>query len=218
MGRTKLKKLRVIKDLENIFDFREDHDEKDIREYFNNKNLITLELGCGHGEYSFNLAKEYPDRNFVGIDIKGSRLYTGAIDSIQNDISNAAFLITRIEKIQEIFKSEKIEEIIIPFPDPHVRRRSEKHRLISPFFLDMYKNLLIEEGKVHLKTDNTLLYEYALKVLENGNKNIIYSKKDLYADDEQLFIKEVFTRYEEHYINEGRKIKYICFSFNGRED
>ncbi|MGD8779494.1 MAG: tRNA (guanosine(46)-N7)-methyltransferase TrmB [Ignavibacteria bacterium] len=213
MGRTKLKKLRIIKDLENVFGFREGQNEKDIRKYFGNNNPVTLELGCGHGEYTFNLAKEFPERNFIGIDIKGSRLYNGAIDSIQYNIPNAAFLITRIEKIHEVFESNKIEEIIIPFPDPHVRRRSEKHRLVSPIFLSMYKSLLTVNGKVHLKTDNTLLYEYALHILEKENINIIYSTNDLHADGQQLFIKKVYTRYEQHYIKGGRKIKYICFNF-----
>ncbi len=218
MGRKKLIKLNVIKDLENVFDFRDGDDEKNIRKYFDNDNPITLELGCGHGEYTFNLAREYPGRNFLGIDIKGSRLYNGAIDSIQYDIPNSAFLVSRIEKLPEIFSEEKIEEIIIPFPDPHVRRRSEKHRLVSPEFLKTYKSFLVEKGNIHLKTDNTELYEYALKILQKEKHNIIYSTSDLHSTDDELFIKTVLTRYEKHYVNEGRKIKYVCFNINRKEN
>ncbi len=213
MARTKLKRLTAVKELPNVFTAEELLDEKNLQEFFQSSGPFTLEIGCGHGDYSVEFGKKFPNRNFIGMDIKGARIYKGAMKAIDSKLKNVAFIIGKAEKLNQIFEPNSIEEIYIPFPDPHVRRTNENRRLISPAFLKMYKEVLQEEGIVHFKTDNKGLFDYALKVINNNRCNIEFLTTDLYGLEEEESLSEIKSNYERHYIKEGRKICYIRFKF-----
>ena len=213
MARKKHIKIKQVQELPNVFTLKDENLPDNINEFFINKGKFTLELGCGHGDYSIELAALYPKRNFIGIDIKASRIYNGAIRAIHLKMNNTAFILTRAERIQEIFPKDSIEEIYIPFPDPHVKRKSEPRRLVSKKFLEIYKLLLIKEGKVHLKTDNEMIYSYTLKMITKFGCEAMYAFEDLYFEGIEKLASNIRTKYEQHYLKEGRKIKYICFGF-----
>lgn len=213
MPRTKHKKIAEVRTLINVFDSRKEHREEDIRKYFANNNSISLEIGCGHGDYTLNMAEAYPGRNFVGIDMKGARIWAGAKKSLSTNLKNAAFLLCNVEYLRDTFSKEKVEEIYIPFPDPHIRRTSAQHRLISPKFVELYKSIVAPGGMVHFKTDNDGLFEYATNILAKEKVVVEKSTDDLYAPDSLSFVETIKTRYERHYLAEGRKIKYIRFGF-----
>lgn len=215
MGRTKHKKIDEVKNLPNVFSLDiEDIGEK-IAGYFANPNPITLEIGCGQGDYTFELASAHPQKNFVGVDVKGARVWVGAKNALQNNIKNAAFLLINAASLGDIFHSKIISEIFIPFPEPHVRRRSSHRRLVSPNFLAIYKSILVDNGKIHLKTDNVLLFDYALKIIEKEKLFIYMKEEDLYSNGNQYpLMTGIKTKYEKHYLEDGRKIKYICFGFD----
>lgn len=213
MARTKKKKITSVIQLPNVFDAEEEKIKSQLKKYFNNKNSSTLEIGCGHGDYTIELASIYPDRNFIGIDMKGARVYTAAERALALNLTNAAFIWGRAEKLNDIFEKDSVDEIFIPFPDPHIKRRSIPRRLIAKDFLKIYKSILTEEGIIHLKTDNEDYYHFALKVLNEKNCKIYYSSANIYEESEINEYSSIKTRYEEYYLKEGRTIKYICFGF-----
>jgi len=213
MARKKHIKIKQVRELPNVFSLKDENLLDNISEFFRNKKKYTLELGCGHGDYSIELAALCPKRNFIGIDIKASRIYNGAMRAIDLKMKNTAFILTRAERIGEIFPKDSIEEIYIPFPDPHVKRKSEPRRLVSKKFLEIYKSLLVQNGKVHLKTDSEMIFNYTLKTVDNFCCKILISVEDLYAEENKYFRNQITTKYEEHYLKEGRTIKYICFGF-----
>ena len=216
MARTKLKKLREVRELPCVFSVDENVEEK-LRKYFGNDHSVSLEIGCGHGDYSFELGSTFPERNFIGIDIKGNRIWTAAKKVLEVELKNVVFIISRAENLISIFRNRKIEEIFIPFPDPHIKRKSESKRLISPHFLKIYKNILKTEGKIHFKTDNDFLFNYFInEVILQNNLNIIDLSNDLYSSDNLEEVKQVKTFYEKSYLEEGRKIKYASFNFNNK--
>jgi len=211
MARTKHKKLQEVTSFENVFDFKAGDSEEDLIKKFGNANPFSLEIGCGEGDYTISLAQLFPKRNFVGIDFKGGRIYIGAKKALEEKIFNAAFLWINANKLREFFKKTKIEEIFITFPEPHVKRRAERKRLVSPKFLEIYKQIIIPGGHIHLKTDDDFLFNYAMEVLNKVKANILFYTNDLYTQKELDEIKKINTRYEKYYLNEGRKIKYIEF-------
>jgi len=213
MARTKQKRLSKVKELPNVFSMLDTDVKKAIYNYFEASKPFTIEIGCGHGDYSIELAQIFPDRNFIGVDVKGARIFNGALRAIDLNLSNVAFIIAKAENINEIFQQKSIDEIFIPFPDPHVRRASHYKRLISPGLLKIYKEFLVDSGLVHFKTDNQGLYEYALKTISDFGCEIIYTSEHLYENDIAKFPANVITMFEKHYIKEGRRIKYICFKF-----
>ena len=213
MARNKLKKFSRLNELKNVFDIKNPDVKDSLHSYFKDKKLFTLEIGCGHGDYSVELAQKFPERNFIGIDIKGARIYQGAIKSIELKINNIAFVLCRAERLNEIFLPKSIEEIYIPFPDPHVRRASQTKRLISPHFLKIYKELLVNSGTLHFKSDNQSLYEFTMTSILELKGQILHSTEDLHADDHKRFNSGIITNFEKHYIKNGRKIKYISFRF-----
>ena len=184
-----------------------------IKEYFSKEKKYTLELGCGHGDYSIELAALHPDRNFIGVDIKAARIFNGAQRALELNLTNAAFLISRAENLPEVFPEKSIEEIYIPFPDPHVKRKSEPRRLFSQKSFEIYKFILIKNGKVHLKTDNEMIYDYTLKTINDFGCKIFKFSEDLYAKSSEKLSNNIITKYEQHYLREGRTIKYVCFGF-----
>jgi tRNA (guanine-N7-)-methyltransferase len=213
MTRTKLKRIKKANELPNVFKIGTVSKENVLGDFFKSTGPITLEIGCGHGDYSVELGKRFPDRNFIGMDIKGARIYNGAMNAIDKKLNNVAFIIGRAEKLREVFGTNTLEEIYIPFPDPHVRRTSERRRLISPGFLKLYKELLVDDGTVHFKSDNEGLFDYALKVISEFGCRILFQTKDLYESKKEEDRSEIKTKYEEHYIRMKRKICYVRFKF-----
>jgi tRNA (guanine-N7-)-methyltransferase len=177
---------------------------------FKNGNPITLELGCGKGEYTVGLANNFPHDNFIGIDIKGARMWRGAKTANEQKLPNVAFLRTRIEFINSFFSSDEVDEIWITFPDPHPGGRNSNKRLTSPWFLNSYRLFLKDKGLIHLKTDNKELYDFTCKVLSHNNVETIISTNDLYTEkiDNILSIR---THYEKIFLDAGLKINYLSF-------
>lgn len=214
MARTKLRRLQKINELKNVFSVKDPEISKKLKDYLGLEKIFTLEIGCGHGDYSIGLAQRFPAKNFIGVDVKGARIYRGATKSLELELSNVAFVVTKAEKLNEVFQPKSIEEIYIPFPEPHVKRANENRRLISPVFIRLYKELLIDSGKIHFKTDSSDFYEYALENMNKFDGKILHCTDDLYNDNNSTINSGVISTFEQYYINKGIKIKYICSSFN----
>lgn len=180
---------------------------------FDNNNPIVLELGCGRGEYTIGLAQKHPEKNFIGVDIKGNRIWTGAKYAIDHELKNVAFLRTRIDFIDHCFGNEEVDEIWITFPDPQPQKTRARKRLTHPMFLDRYRKFLKKNGIVHLKTDNTGFYEYTLEVIKEQNLRLNWHTPDLYkncpADRQELIT--IKTYYETLFTGKGEDIKYVSF-------
>ena len=182
------------------------------KKHFANDKAITLELACGGGEYTLALAKSYPNRNFIGVDIKGARIWKGAKKALEKNLDNVAFLRTRIEQITEFFSEEEIEEIWITFPDPYLKKSKKNKRLTSARFIKEYRKILKKDGLIHLKTDEPNLYQFTLEtLLEDQNCTINYHNPDIYSGT--LIIPELETKtfYEKKHLEDGKTIKYIQF-------
>lgn len=216
MGKDKLRKFAEIDTFPNVYQL---HLGKVMKgkwasDHFKNENPVVLELACGKGEYAVNLAKLFPEKNFVGVDLKGNRIWRGARTGVDEGIQNLAFLRIQIEDILEYFAPGEIDEIWITFADPQPQESREKKRLTFPGFLDKYKILLKPSGRVNLKTDNDGLYAYTcekvaeLNLVAHKNTNHLY--KSEFAD-EVLSIK---THYERIYLKHDKNINYIQFSFS----
>lgn len=219
MGKDKLRKFAENLTFKNVLQptfeevFRKDYSLKGKwhKEYLRNNNPITLELGCGKGEYSVNLARKYPNTNFIGVDIKGARFWRGAKTALEEGILNVNFIRTRIELIDSFFAQNEVSEIWITFPDPQLKERRTNKRLTSPQFLNKYRSLLSEGGIIHLKTDSQELHEYTKAVLAHNNIIPIISTNNLYATDlvtDELSIK---THYEQLFTAQGKTITYLRF-------
>lgn len=183
-------------------------------DFFKNENPLVLELGCGKGEYSVNLSKKYPDKNFLGIDIKGARFWRGAKTALEENLDNVGFLRTQIELIDLLFAPNEVDEIWITFPDPQIKYKRTKHRLTNMEFLEKYRKILKPDGKIHLKTDSEFMHGYTLGLLHGLGEKIEYANHDVYnstgAPEEVTAIQ---TYYEQQYLSVGKKITYICFKF-----
>lgn len=186
------------------------------KEFFKNENPIVLELGAGRGEYTIGLASHYKDKNFIGVDIKGNRIWAGAKQALENKLNNVAFLRTRIDFIEYCFGKDEVDEIWITFPDPQPNKPRARKRLTNPLFLNRYKKILKPGGLVHLKTDNTGFYEYTLEVIAELNLRLLYATADLYENNPSgnPFLTEIKTYYEELFSAKGEKIKYCCFKLS----
>lgn len=211
-------KQAEVRTFPNVFDGMNDDLESRLISFFNNHNPVTLELGCGNGEYTTTLAKKYPQRNFIGIDVKGSRIFNGAKKAITESISNAAFIICRAERILTLFKKLSVDAIWIPFPNPFPLQRSIKQRLVHPRFLAIYKNILAEGGKVYLKTDDVNLYNYALHTITEQKLSLNTFTEDLHNNGYITGDEKIFTKYESQHLSEGKKIKFISFSFENKSE
>lgn len=180
--------------------------------HFKNEQPITLELACGRGEYTLSLAQQYPERNFIGVDIKGARLWKGATIAREQNLHNAAFLRTRIEQITHFFAPEEVDEIWITFPDPFLRKGKANRRLTSPYFLNTYRKILKKGAIIHLKTDEPNLYEYSLETLHVDHQStILYQDNDIYTKPLPIAELNTHTYYEKLHLEAGKKIKYIQF-------
>ncbi|GGI23103.1 tRNA (guanosine(46)-N7)-methyltransferase TrmB [Pedobacter mendelii] len=215
MGKDKLRRFAEIETFANVYQLEEGKplQGKWAAQHFRNENPIVLELACGKGEYSVNLAKLFPKKNFIGIDYKGNRIWRGAKTAVEEGIDNVAFLRIQIENLLDYFGDGEIDEIWITFPDPQPQDSREKKRLTFPAFLSRYKQVLKQGGKVNLKTDNDLLYLYTCGKVEELGLKVHKNTDHLYASefaDEVLSIK---TYYEKKYLLHDKNINYIQFSF-----
>ena len=183
--------------------------------FFKNNNPLVLELGCGKGEYTVGLAKRYPNKNFIGIDIKGARFWRGAKTAIEDQMPNVAFIRTQIELIEFIFAENEVDEIWITFPDPQIKYKRTKHRLTNAIFLQRYKNILNNTGVVHLKTDSEFMHGYTLGLLHGLGHEVEYANHDVYRQEgSPEEVTEIQTYYEETYLAKDKAITYIRFKIN----
>jgi tRNA (guanine-N7-)-methyltransferase len=184
--------------------------------FFKNDNPIILELGCGKGEYSLALAEKNPNKNFIGVDIKGARFWRGAKTALENEMNNVGFLRTQIELINRCFAANEVDEIWITFPDPQIKFTRTKHRLTNQEFLKKYDTILKKDGIIHLKTDSEFMHGYTLGLLHGENHEILYAHHNVY-NNKQHSPEEVIstqTFYESQYLETGKAITYIKFRLN----
>lgn len=216
--KSKLKRFEIIGARDNVIEpgkeiFHTIRGEWNKR-YFKNDHPITLELACGRGEYSVGLARHSPERNFIGIDKKGDRLWKGSTWAVEEGLHNVAFLRTQILYLESFFEPEEVDEIWLTFPDPRPRKRDIKRRLTNGRFLDMYKALLKPGGYFRFKTDNTDLFNYTLEELSYRNDLEDYQyTHDLYESSLRAECFDIKTKYEEMFTLKGERIKYLRFRF-----
>ena len=213
MGQQKLIRFNEIKTFKNVLEKPTDIKGKWYH-HFNNNNPITLELACGKGEYTVGLARMYNNRNFIGVDIKGNRIWKGAKTALADNLDNVAFLRTGIDKIADYFNKGEVEEIWITFPDPQLRNSKHKKRLTHPRFLRLYQSIMKEGGIINLKTDSPDLYEFTKTVINLYNLEVLSDLDNVYAVNniaEELYIK---THYEQLDIAQSNRIHYLSFKIN----
>jgi len=211
MAQKKLLRFAQIKEFNNVFEYPQNM-QGAWRKHFKNNHPVLLELACGRGEYTVNLAQLHQQKNFIGIDVKGNRMYIGAKKALDNNIENAAFLRTQIEKLPEYFEQEEVDEIWITFPDPQLRLSKAKKRLTHPRFLRLYQKVIKPYGPIHLKTDSPQLYDFTKKVIDMYGLHLLEDSDDAYAMEnisEELKIK---THYESLDIAGSKKIHYLKFT------
>ena len=223
MGKDKLRKFKEVSEFKNCFFLSYDQSRAEglplkgkwNNEYFNNDNPIVLELGCGKGEYTVGLAQRYPNKNFIGVDLKGNRIWRGAKTALAEELNNVAFIRTRVDYIEACFEAGEVDEIWITFPDPQPQKSRRRARLTHPLFLNRYKTIIKKDGFVNLKTDSHPLYEYTLEVIEEENLNLIDNTPDLYAhpDKRDEALTNIKTFYEKLFSSKGFKINYVKFTF-----
>lgn len=229
MSKNKLKKFEAILDFPHVYENYDPKHPKLIRSkdevvdlkgnwnqgHFTNEYPIILELACGRGEYTEALAEAYPYINFVGVDVKGARIWKGATNTMNKGLKNAAFLRTRIEQLDLFIGKEEVDSIWITFPDPLLRESKENKRLTSPRFLNMYKNILKQGAIIHLKTDDPTLYQFTLDTLSAyQGASVLYHNEDIYSSPLSYPELEYKTYYERNHLADGRKIKYVRFTIN----
>ena len=212
MGKNKLRHLAELETFPNVFQLRRDLKGEWNESVFKNQNPIILELACGKGEYAVALAKKYPEKNFIGIDIKGARIWRGAKTALEEKITNVVFIRTFIDHIEEYFSEEEVEEIWITFPDPYLKKSKARKRLTSKLFLERYKTILRSTGIIHLKTDDLQLYQFSLETIYKFKGSILFSSADLYSQALPDEILNTKTYYEQQHLAEGKAIKYIKFT------
>ncbi len=221
MGKGKLAKFADMESYENVFQYPFSVIEQvpfEMKGYwreqfFHNDNPIVLELGCGKGEYAVGLAKQHPDMNFIGVDIKGARMWTGATQAIKEGIKNVAFLRTNIEIIDRFFDKDEVQEIWLTFSDPQMK--NPRKRLTSTFFMERYRRFLVDGGTIHLKTDSNFLFTYTKYMVENNQLPVEVQTEDLYNDakvqEATEQVRRIQTYYEQMWLDRGLNIRYMRF-------
>lgn len=215
MGKDKLRRFAEIETFANVYQLDQGKTLKGkwAAEHFKNSNPVVLELACGKGEYTVNLATLFPDKNFIGVDYKGNRIWRGAKTAIEDGIDNVAFLRIQIENLLDYFAEGEIDEIWITFPDPQPQDSREKKRLTFPVFLERYKTVLKSGGKVNLKTDNDQLYAYTCEKVEALGLKVHKNTDHLYTSELVDDVLSIKTYYEKKYLLHDKNINYIQFSF-----
>ncbi|MCD8203225.1 MAG: tRNA (guanosine(46)-N7)-methyltransferase TrmB [Prevotella sp.] len=221
MSKGKLEKFADMARYENVFQYPYsvvEHVPFDMKGkwremYFKNGNPIVLELGCGKGEYTVGLARLYPNINFIGVDIKGARMWKGATEALNEKLTNVAFLRTNIEIIDRFFSEDEVQEIWLTFSDPQMK--NVRKRLTSTFFMERYRRFLVEGGVIHVKTDSNFLYTYTHYMVEHNSLPMLFCTEDLYhtdgLDESTRQILSIQTYYESQWIERGLNIKYLKF-------
>ena len=210
MGQKKLIRFEAIKGFSNVFQYPEGM-AGNWKDHFGNSNPIVLELACGKGEYTVGLSALHPEQNFIGIDVKGNRIYIGAKKCLENKQTNAAFLRTKIDQINNYFAPSEVDAIWITFPDPQLRRSRHTKRLTHPKFLRKYQQLLKPGGIIHLKTDSPVLFQFTLWVIELYELELVNKTDDLYAEPEISPELKIKTHYEGLDIAQSNRIHYLAF-------
>ena len=221
-SKNKLKRFKENATFKNVVQPERQEIEKDSfslkgnwHKHFGNNNPIVLELGCGKGEYALGLARMNSNKNYIGLDIKGARLWRGAKTALEENRVNVAFLRTQIELIDQIFDENEVSEIWITFPDPQIKYKRTKHRMTNEVFLKKYERILIDKGLVHLKTDSEFMHGYTLGLLHGSGREVLYANHDVYKNEGSP--KEVIsiqTFYEKQYLDKVKPITYIKFRIN----
>jgi len=217
MGKGKLAKFAEMETFSNVFQYPfsvVDNVPFEMKghwreQYFKNNHPVVLELGCGKGEYTVELARLYPEMNFIGVDIKGARMWTGAKQAIEAGLKNVAFLRTNIEIIDRFFAESEVQEIWLTFSDPQMKNAHK--RLTSTFFLNRYRKFLVDGGIVHLKTDSNFLFTYTTCMVKENKLPVVFSTEDLYHTEETHKILSIQTYYESMWIERGLNIRYMKF-------
>ncbi|ADY53316.1 tRNA (guanine-N(7)-)-methyltransferase [Pseudopedobacter saltans DSM 12145] len=216
MAKRKLQRFAEIGTFRNVVQLDEGKPYKGKwkEKFFKNDKPLILELACGKGEYSVNLGRKYPDKNFLGIDYKGNRIWVGAKMALDEGLENVGFLRIQIQNILDYFGEGEVDEIWITFPDPQAQSPLERKRLTNPAFLGKYKSILKEPGIMHLKTDNDGFFEYTLEKVSEGQYNIQDQSTDIYKSHPNDEILSIKTHYERIYLQKGKNINYVRFSFS----
>ena len=209
MAQKKLLRFAAIKNFSNVLEYPENMPGK-WAAHFNNSNPIVLELACGRGEYTVGLAKLFPEKNFIGVDVKGNRMYIGAKKCLDEKITNAAFLRTQIALIHQYFAKDEVAEIWLTFPDPQLRTSKAKKRLTHPQFLRLYKQFLLPDGLLHLKTDSPQLYQFTNRVIELYKLQLVEECENVHEKNNSAALK-IKTHYEALDIAGSNKIYYLKF-------
>lgn len=214
MGKRKLQRFAETETFDNVFDRNCQLRGNWNSDYFGNDQPLVLELGCGRGEYTVNMGRQIPEKNFIGVDIKGARLWRGAKTAFEEKLGNIAFLRVQIETIENYFAPGEVSELWITFPDPQPQVSRAKKRLTSPRFLNNYHRILRPKGDIHLKTDSRGLYEYTLEIIKEYGLLLETETDDLYSGAAlpSRFLS-IQTKYESVYLKQGKKINYIRFRF-----
>jgi tRNA (guanine-N7-)-methyltransferase len=219
-SKNKLKRFKENESFQNVIEpTREEVVSGDFKwkgnwnnDFFKNEKPIVLELGCGKGEYSVGLAERYPDKNFIGIDIKGARFWRGAKTAVENGMHNVGFLRTQIELVEFCFAENEVDEIWITFPDPQIKYKRTKHRMTNTEFLQRYKKVLKKDGLVHLKTDSEFMHGYTLGLLHGEGHEVIYANHNVYKNEgAPEVVTAIQTFYEKQYLEINKAITYIQF-------
>ena len=212
--RKKSIKIKEALTFKNVIAEKDGNVESRVIESFEIDKPITLEIGCGRGDYTIELAQKYPERNFIGLDLKPARLWNGATKATELGLENILFLYMNAKNLSEEFSKVKFAEVWITFPDPMPKKRQESKRLTAPHYLDIYKKITDFNSVLHLKTDDKGLYDYTIeKLMENGIR-IIKQTDNLYAQEDVSEIEKIKTKYELMHLAEGKTIKLIDFAFN----
>lgn len=213
MARKKLKKILESDALPNIFSGQREDSNKRLADYLPAGRSLTLEVGCGCGDYSIKMADFFPQKNFIGVDIKGSRLWNAAKSAEALHLGNVAFLRTSAEFLCDFFQENSVSEIWITFPDPFHKKRDHKWRIMSEKFLRVYEKILARDGIVHLKTDHIGFFEYARNEINKLELKTHIVSYDVYGDSLIGLVSQIQTRYEIKHLQNSRKIKYLSFQF-----
>jgi tRNA (guanine-N7-)-methyltransferase len=215
VGKDKLRRFAEIETFSNVLqlDAGKPYKGQWSKGFFKNDNPVVLELACGKGEYTVNLAVMFPDKNFIGIDYKGNRIWRGAKTAIEDDVNNVAFIRMQIETLTEFFAPGEVDEIWITFPDPQPQLSREKKRLTSPRFLNMYIEVLKPGGCVNLKTDNDGFYTYTAEKIKELKLKEHINTADLYHSEYADEVLSIKTYYEKKYLKDNKNINYLKFSF-----
>lgn len=223
MGKDKLRRFAEMEDFKHVVQPTREEVEQGLAlrgrwnaDFFPEEQPIVLELGCGHGDYTVNLGRLRRDANFVGVDIKGARIWRGAKTAQEEGLTNIGFLRTQIELIDQCFGPEEVSEIWITFPDPQIKYRRAKHRLTHPLFLERYRRILKPGGIIHLKSDSEFLHGYTLGLLEAWGWPVLESNHDIYRNPQRDPVLDFKTYYERKWLAKDKPITYLKFQLGER--